>query len=80
AETKNIYHALKINSSSNTKNYIIIISYSLSTLTLISNPYPRNKLVKLIFEINNPKCFMWVSSHIGIPENEKSETIVFKAI
>lgn len=84
AETYFIYHALKIISSSDITNCSIIISDSLSTFTTISNPYPRNELVKhiqiLIFEINNPTCFMWISSHIGIPENEKAETIVFKAI
>lgn len=84
AETWAIYHALKIISSSNTTNYSIIISDSLSTLTLISNPYPRNEIVKhiqkLIYEINNPTCFMWISSHVGILKNEKTEMIVLKVI
>jgi len=83
AETYAIYEVLKIVLSTNPENCRIIISDSLSALSSISNPYSKNELVqhiqKLISEINRPTSFIWVPSHVGIPVNERADSIAYEA-
>ncbi|KAL4119558.1 hypothetical protein QTP88_012363 [Uroleucon formosanum] len=81
AETYAIYEAVKIVVSSNSENSIIL-SDSFSAITSIINP--KNELVQLIQKslstTDRNIFFMWVPSHVGIPGNEKADTIANKAI
>jgi ribonuclease HI len=78
-----IYGAVKIAVSSNSEN-TIILSDSFSAITSIINPYPKNELVQLIQKslstTNRNISFMWVPSHVGIPGNEKADTMANVAI
>ncbi|KAL4119620.1 hypothetical protein QTP88_012418 [Uroleucon formosanum] len=76
AENYAILEAIKLANSLQTNNFLII-SDSLSVLTALKNPWPRNEITQITQSelINTQKTFefMWVPSHVGIKGNEMAD-------
>ena len=82
AENFAILEAIKLANSLPTNNFLII-SDSLSVLTALKNPWPKNEITQAtqLELINTQKNidFMWVPSHVGIKGNELADEAAFLA-
>jgi len=76
AENFAILEAIKLANSLPTNNFLIL-SDSLSVLTALKNPWPKNEITQTTQSelINTQKNidFMWVPSHVTIKGNEMAD-------